>query len=88
MFINKFDRHDCILALGGGVITDFSGFLASIYMRGIPYISIPTSLMAMVDAAIGGKTAINSKFGKNLIGAFNFPKETFILSEFLNSLDK
>jgi 3-dehydroquinate synthase len=60
------------------VITDFGGFVASIYMRGISYISIPTTLLAMVDAAVGGKTAINTDYGKNLIGSFYFPKLTLI----------
>jgi 3-dehydroquinate synthase len=78
MFKNGFDRSDSIVCLGGGVITDFGGFLASIYMRGISYISIPTSLLAMVDASIGGKTAINSDYGKNLIGSFYIPECTYI----------
>lgn len=73
MFQKAFDRQDIIICLGGGVITDFGGFLASIYMRGITYISIPTTLLGMVDASIGGKTAINCSFGKNLIGSFYFP---------------
>ena len=59
-----------IIAFGGGVIGDLSGFIASILLRGIDFIQIPTTLLAMVDSSVGGKTAINSKFGKNLIGSF------------------
>ena len=88
MFERGFDRNDQIICLGGGVITDLGGFLSSIYMRGIQYISIPTSLLAMVDAAIGGKTAINTSYGKNLIGSFYLPKDTIIFVKFLESLDK
>ncbi|MFY9402756.1 MAG: 3-dehydroquinate synthase [Candidatus Omnitrophota bacterium] len=72
----KFDlkRKPFIIALGGGVIGDLSGFVASIYKRGIPYIQVPTTLLAQVDSAIGGKTAIDLKEGKNLVGAFYQPK--------------
>lgn len=73
-----FDRHDCVIALGGGVVGDIAGFVASIFMRGIPYVQIPTSLMAMVDSSIGGKTGVNMKEGKNLIGTFNQPKAVYI----------
>ena len=67
------DRGSCLIAVGGGVIGDFTGFLASIYMRGIPYIQVPTTLLAMVDSSIGGKTGVNLKTGKNLIGTFHQP---------------
>lgn len=67
------DRGSCLIAVGGGVIGDFTGFLASIYMRGIPYIQIPTTLLAMIDSSIGGKTGVNLKNGKNLIGTFHKP---------------
>ena len=63
------DRTSPLIALGGGVVGDLTGFLASIFMRGVPFIQIPTTLLAMVDAAIGGKTAINLPEGKNLLGA-------------------
>ena len=87
LFEKGFDRTDEIICLGGGVITDFGGFLASIYMRGIAFLSIPTTLLAMVDAAVGGKTGVNTRFGKNLVGSFYFPKTTFICAEFLNTLN-
>lgn len=79
-------RDTLLIALGGGVTTDLVGFVASIYMRGIPYILIPTTLLAIVDAAIGGKTAINTSYGKNLIGTLYDPKAIFIDLSVLNTL--
>ncbi|MDE3045795.1 MAG: 3-dehydroquinate synthase [Verrucomicrobiota bacterium] len=70
----KHDRNTLLLALGGGTTTDLVGFVASIYLRGVPLILIPTTLLAMVDASIGGKTAINTPFGKNLLGTLYYPK--------------
>lgn len=67
------DRKTTIIALGGGVVGDLAGFAASVLLRGVPYIQIPTSLLAQVDSAVGGKTAINSQHGKNLIGSFHQP---------------
>ncbi len=69
----EINRDDTLINLGGGVINDIGGFVASIYMRGIKYISIPTTLLSQVDASIGGKTGINLKYGKNLIGTFYQP---------------
>ncbi len=82
----KFGKDSTIIALGGGVITDLVGFLAATYMRGVPLILIPTTLLGMVDAAIGGKTAVDTPFGKNLIGAFYLPKAIFIDETFLKTL--
>lgn len=67
------DRRSFLVSLGGGVVGDLTGFVASIYLRGIPYLSVPTTLLAQVDSCIGGKTAINSAAGKNLIGSFHHP---------------
>ncbi|GAB5366916.1 hypothetical protein AAMO2058_001184900, partial [Amorphochlora amoebiformis] len=67
-------RDTCVIALGGGVVGDLAGFVAATYLRGVPVVQIPTSVMAMVDSSVGGKTAINVPFGKNLIGAFHQPR--------------
>jgi 3-dehydroquinate synthase len=86
LLVRKFERIDSLIALGGGVIGDLTGFLASIYLRGIPFVQIPTSLLAQVDAAIGGKTGINHERGKNLIGSFYQPKSVLIDPETLKTL--
>ena len=83
---NNFDRTDLIVAVGGGVVGDISGFVASSYLRGIQYIQIPTTLLAQVDSSVGGKTAINILAGKNLVGAFYNPKGVIIDTTVLNSL--
>tara|TARA_B100000073_G_scaffold10953_1_gene9197 strand:- start:161 stop:1225 length:1065 start_codon:yes stop_codon:yes gene_type:complete len=82
----KFDRSDKLIALGGGVVGDITGFCAATYLRGIEYIQIPTSLLAQVDSSVGGKTAINAKQGKNLIGSFYNPKFVLISTHFLKTL--
>lgn len=82
------ERRLFILGFGGGVIGDLAGFLASIYKRGIPYIQIPTTLLAQVDSSIGGKTAIDLLEGKNLVGAFYQPRLVFSDVAFLKTLDK
>ncbi|MCM8821256.1 MAG: 3-dehydroquinate synthase [Candidatus Omnitrophica bacterium] len=76
----RMERTDVIVALGGGVICDLAGFVSSIYLRGIRFVSIPTTLLAQVDASIGGKTAINLPWGKNLVGAFHQP--FFVVMDF------
>ena len=81
-------RRTPVIALGGGVVGDVAGFLASIFMRGLPFIQAPTTLLAMVDAAIGGKTAINLPEGKNLLGAFHQPRLVVIDPEFLRTLPR
>ena len=79
-------RDGVILAIGGGVVGDLAGFVAGTYLRGIPYIQVPTTLLAQVDSSIGGKVAVNSKQGKNLIGNFYQPTAVFIDPEFLLTL--
>jgi 3-dehydroquinate synthase len=85
---HKCDRNTLIIGLGGGIVTDFSGFVSSCYMRGIKHILIPTTLLGMVDASIGGKTAINFQNKRNLIGSFKLPESIVIFPEFLKTLDK
>jgi shikimate kinase / 3-dehydroquinate synthase len=82
------DRNSLIIAFGGGVVGDLSGFVASILLRGIDFIQVPTTLLAAVDSSVGGKTAINSKFGKNLIGTFYQPKLVLCDLDFLKTLPK
>ncbi len=79
-------REDCVIALGGGVTGDLAGFAAACYMRGISYVQVPTSLLAMVDASVGGKTAINMQMRKNLCGAFHQPAAVFCDIDTLNTL--
>lgn len=83
---NKFGRDAVIIAVGGGVIGDLSGFVASTFNRGVPFIQIPTTLLSMADASIGGKTSVNTRHGKNLIGAFHQPAAVFADTGFLGSL--
>ena len=84
----NFNRNDCIFSIGGGITGDVSGFAASIFKRGLKFINIPTTLLSQVDSSIGGKTGINSKYGKNLIGSFYQP--SLVISDiiFLKSLPK
>lgn len=84
----KLTRQDYIIAIGGGVVGDIAGFAASTYMRGIKFIQIPTTLLACVDSSVGGKTAIDTKYGKNLVGAFYQPNYVLINANFLKTLDE
>ena len=88
MQINNITKKDILIALGGGVVTDLVGFVGSIYLRGIKTIYIPTTMLAMVDAAIGGKTGINTKYGKNQIGTITSPYAVFIDPRFLRTQTK
>lgn len=81
-----YSRNDLIIAFGGGVIGDISGFVAATYLRGIDYISVPTTFLSAIDSSVGGKTAVNLKSGKNLMGAFYQPKRVFIDRFFFNTL--
>ncbi|MGB9683205.1 MAG: 3-dehydroquinate synthase [bacterium] len=83
---NKFTRSDCIINLGGGVICDTGGYIAATYMRGIEFYQIPTTLLAQIDASIGGKVAVNLPQGKNLIGTFYQPKGVLIATKTLETL--
>jgi len=86
LIINKFDRKDMLVALGGGVVGDLTGFTAATYLRGIDFIQIPTSLLAQVDSSIGGKTGVDFRAYKNMVGAFHQPKLVYINLDTLKSL--
>jgi 3-dehydroquinate synthase len=81
-------RTDAIVALGGGVVGDLAGFAAAVHLRGIPFVQIPTTLLAMIDASVGGKTAVNTPSGKNLAGAFHQPRSVLIDAATLETLPK
>lgn len=87
-FEHKLNRSSMLIAFGGGVIGDMTGFAASIYQRGIEFIQIPTTLLSQVDASVGGKTGVNNKYGKNLVGAFHQPQAVYIDPLFLTTLPK
>lgn len=88
MATSGFDRHDALIALGGGVTGDLTGFLASTYKRGIPFIQVPTSLLAQVDSSVGGKTGVDIPEGKNLVGTFYQPDAVFIDISLLDTLPR
>ena len=88
LFLNDFTRNDLIICLGGGITGDVAGFSASIYKRGIKFVNIPTTLLSQVDSSIGGKTGVNNRFGKNLIGSFYQPDLVISDLRLLESLPK
>ena len=85
---HRFTRADTVVALGGGVVGDVAGFAASVYLRGIACLQIPTTLLSMIDSSVGGKTGVNSSFGKNLVGSFYQPKGVLVDIETLSTLPR
>jgi 3-dehydroquinate synthase len=83
---SKLSRTDAVIALGGGVVGDLAGFAASVYLRGIDFLQIPTTLLSMIDSSVGGKTGVNSSFGKNLIGSFYQPRGVLVDTDVLRTL--
>lgn len=88
LIINKFERRDILVALGGGVVGDLTGFTAATYLRGIDFIQVPTTLLAQVDSSIGGKTGVDFDSYKNMVGAFYMPRLVYINISTLNTLDE
>jgi 3-dehydroquinate synthase len=88
LIANRFERSDGVIALGGGVVGDLAGFVAAMYLRGVNYVQIPTTLLAQIDSSVGGKTAVNHPLGKNLIGAFHQPRAVVIDPQTLRTLPK
>lgn len=86
MFESGFGRDSSVIALGGGVVGDIAGFVAATYMRGVPCVQVPTSLVACVDSSVGGKTAVDTPHGKNLIGAFSQPWRVYVDTDTLKTL--
>ena len=88
LILNHFDRHDVLIALGGGVVGDLTGFSAATYLRGIDFIQVPTSLLSQVDSSIGGKTGVDFKQYKNMVGAFYMPRLVYMNLSMLKTLPK
>jgi len=88
LIAERFERKSCVMALGGGVVGDLAGFAAATYLRGVPYVQVPTTLLAQVDSSVGGKTGVNHAGGKNLIGAFYQPKSVLIDVALLSTLPR
>lgn len=80
------DRHTTLIALGGGVVGDMAGFAAAVYLRGVPFLQVPTTLLAQVDSSVGGKTGVNHPLGKNMIGAFHQPQAVIVDTDTLGTL--
>jgi len=88
MLSHACNRDTCVIAFGGGVVGDLTGYVAATYLRGVDFIQVPTTLLAMVDSSLGGKTGIDAPAGKNLLGAFHHPKAVFIDPTYLKTLPK
>ena len=88
LILNHFDRKDCLVALGGGVIGDMTGYAAATYLRGIDFIQVPTTLLSQVDSSIGGKTGVDFDSYKNMVGAFHMPKLVYMNLSVLNTLSE
>jgi len=87
LLAKRFNRSCCLVALGGGVVGDMGGFAAASYQRGVDFIQVPTTLLAQVDSSVGGKTGVNHRLGKNMIGAFHQPRCVLADTETLDTLD-
>ncbi len=85
---NNLNRTDAVVALGGGVVGDLAGFAAAVYLRGIAFLQIPTTVLAMIDSSVGGKTAVNTEYGKNLVGSFYQPRGVLVDADTLRTLEQ